>query len=126
MTHKTACVLALLLGTLPFAAQAQQPAPPPKPTKADVAKAVQLISADKAKLATYCQLAALDEQMAKADAAKDTKKLEELGKKAETLQQGLGPDYVKLTAGLEQVDPTSAEGKELLAAFEPLDKSCAK
>jgi hypothetical protein len=126
MTRKIVCALALL-GALPFAALAQQPPPAgPKPTKADVQKVVQLITADKAKLATYCKLAALDEQMAKADQAKDTKKLDELGKQAEDLQKGLGPDYVKLTAGLEQVDPRSKEGQDLLAEFENLDKTCVK
>jgi hypothetical protein len=128
MTRKIVCALALLLGALPFCAEAQQPPPPagPKPTKADVQKVVQIINADKAKLATYCKLAALDEQMAKADQAKDTKKLDELGKQAEDLQKGLGPDYLRLTAGLDQVDPRSKEGQDLLAEFEALDKTCVK
>jgi hypothetical protein len=125
MTRKIVCAIAVL-GALPLAALAQQPPAGPKPTKADVQKVVQLITADKAKLATYCKLAALDEQMAKADQAKDTKKLEELGKQAEDLQKGLGPDYTKLTAGLEQVDPRSKEGQDLLSAFENLDKTCPK
>lgn len=127
MTRKIVCAIALL-GALPFAAVAQQPAPPagPKPTKADVQKVVQLISADKGKMTTYCKLASLDEQMAKADQARDTKKLEELGKQAEDLQKGLGPEYTKLTAGLEQVDPRSKEGQDLLSAFEALDKTCPK
>jgi hypothetical protein len=127
MTRKIVCALALLLGAVPFYAEAQQPPPAgPKPTKADVQKVVQIITSDKTKLATFCKLAALDEQMAKADEAKDTKKLDELGKQAEDLQKGLGPDYLKLTAGLDQVDPRSKEGQDLLAEFESLDKSCAK
>ena len=126
MTRKFAC-LALLLGALPLSAYAQQPPPAgPKPTKAEVQKVVQLINADKAKFATYCKLAALDDQMAKADQAKDTKKLEELGKQAEDLQKSMGPEFVKLTAGLDQVDPQSKEGQDLLSAFEALDKTCPK
>jgi hypothetical protein len=127
MTRKIVCALALLLGALPFCAEAQQPPPAgPKPSKADVQKVVQLIRADAAKLATYCKLAALDDQMAKADQARDTKKLEELGKQAEDLQKGLGPEYLRLTAGLDQVDPQSAEGRDLLSEFENLDKTCVK
>jgi hypothetical protein len=127
MKRKIVCALALLLGALPLSAEAQQPPPAgPKPTKADVQKVVQIINADKAKLATYCKLAALDEQMAQADQAKDNKKLEELGKQAEDLQKGLGPDYLRLTAGLDQVDPQSKEGQDLLAEFEALDKTCFK
>jgi hypothetical protein len=127
MTRKIVCALAILLGALPLSAEAQQPPPTgPKPTKADVQKVVQIINADKAKLAVYCKLAVLDEQMAQADQARDTKKLEELGKQAEDLQKGLGPDYLRLTAGLGQVDPQSKEGQDLLAVFEPLDKTCVK
>jgi hypothetical protein len=126
MTRKIACVIALL-GTLPVAlsmAQAQQPGP--APTKADVQKAVKIISSDKAKQATYCKLAALDEDMANADKAGDKAKLDALVKQAEGLQSSLGPEYVKLTAGLESVDPQSAEGKALLAEFDVIDKACAK
>ncbi len=123
MTRKIACILALLAAAS-LSAEAQQP--PAKPTKADVQKVVQIINADKTKLATYCKLAALDEQMAKADEAKDNNKLQELGKQAEQLQQSMGPEYIRLTAGLDEVDPQSKEGKELLAEFEALDKLCKK
>jgi hypothetical protein len=127
MTRKIVCALALLLGALPFYAEAQQPPPPgPKPTKAAIKQAAQIISSDKAKLAAFCKLGALDEQAAKADAAKDTKTLEALGKQAEELQKSMGPDYARLTAGIEQVDPQSKEGHDLLADLEALDKSCPK
>jgi hypothetical protein len=127
MTRKIVCALALLLGALPLSAEAQQPPPAgPKPTKAEIQKVVQLITADKAKLATYCKLAALDDQMAAADQAKDTKKLDELGKQADDLQKGLGPEYARVTAGLGQVDPRSKEGQDLIAEFEALDKTCKR
>jgi hypothetical protein len=126
MTRKIACALALLFGALPLSALAQQQSGAPKPTKADVQKAAQIISTDKAKLATFCKLSTLDEQMAKADEAGDTKKLDELGHQADDLQNKLGSDYLKLTAGLDQVDPRSQEGQDLLAPFEALDKTCPK
>jgi hypothetical protein len=128
MKRKIVCALALVLGALPLAALAQQPPPPagPKPTKADVQKVAQIITADKAKLATYCKLASLDEQMAQADQAKDTKKLDELGKQAEDLAKGLGPEYLRVTAGMAQVDPRSKEGQDLIAEFEALDKTCKR
>jgi uncharacterized caspase-like protein len=105
--------------------QAQQSAAL-SPLKADVQKVVRIIASDKAKLATYCKLAALDEEMAKADTAKDQKKLDALAKEAEALQPLLGPEYVKLATGLEKVDPASKEGKDLVADFEPLDNFCTK
>jgi outer membrane PBP1 activator LpoA protein len=117
------CVLAAT-----SALAAAQPAPPsvPKPTKADVQKIVQIISGDKAKTQLYCQLSALDDQMAAADEKKDEKALEKLGKQAEDLATKIGPEYVKLMQGLDQVDPNSAEGKAFGALMEPLDKLCTK
>jgi hypothetical protein len=126
MTRKFACALALLFGALPLSALAQQQSAAPKPTKADVQKAAQIISTDKAKLSTFCKLGALDEQIAKADEAGDTKKLDELGQQANDLQDELGPDYLKLTAALDEVDPRSQEGQDLRAPLEALDKTCPK
>lgn len=116
--------LFMLLGALAAPAYGQQPAP--APTKADVQKVVQIIGADPAKLATYCKLAAIDEQMAKANEANDTAKLDQLAKQAEELQKTMGADYAKLVAGLDSVDPQSKEGADLLSAFDPLDKQCEK
>jgi len=125
MTRKIVCALALLLGALPFCAEAQQPPPAgPKPSKADVQKVVQLIRADAAKLATYCKLAAIDEQMAKAGEANDSAKLDQLSKEAEELQKTMGPEFLQLVAGLDEVDPQSKDGEDLLSLFDPLDKQC--
>ena len=122
MTIRIVCALAVFV--VPALALAQQN--PAKPTKADVQKVVQIISADKAKTATYCDLAKLEDQMAEADEKKDNKKLEELGKQADAMSQKLGPEYVKLMAWLEEVDPESKEGKDLSSALEGLDKLCPK
>ena len=55
---------------------------------------------------------------------KDTKTLDALGAKADALAEKIGPDYVKLINGLDEVDPDSAEGKEFAAVFEALAKQC--
>jgi hypothetical protein len=118
------------IAVLPFAAQAQQggrtPPGGPKPTTADVQRVVKIIVADKAKTQTYCDLAKLDEQIAQAEQSKDEKKAEELSKKADEMANKLGPEYLALMDRLEQVDPSSKEGQQLVAAFEPLDKQCAR
>lgn len=114
-----------VLAAIPAFAQAQQ-STAPKPTKADVQKVVQMIGGDKAKTTLYCDIAKLEEQMAEADEKKDEKKAEALGKQLETMGQKIGPEYVNLMAGLEQVDPDSKEGKELSTALEALDKLCPK
>lgn len=98
--------------------------PPPKPTMADVKKVIQEISSDKKKQQAYCDMGALNEQMAQADAKKDNKTLEALSQKLDALAQTLGPDYVTLMEGLDQVDQNSSEGKAIAAAFDPLDQQC--
>lgn len=121
VTRRITSVL-VLLGAFTAQALAQQPAE--KPTKADVQKVVQIVSTDPAKLATYCKLAAIDEQMSKAGEANDNAKLDQLSKEAEDLQKTMGPEFLKLVAGLDEVDPQSKEGEDLLSLFDPLDQQC--
>ena len=96
----------------------------PKPSTADVQKLVQSIGADQAKLKTYCDIGKLQDQMEQAEQKKDTKTVAALGAKADNLGKQLGPDYEKVMAGLEQIDPSSAEGKRYTALFQPLFKQC--
>ena len=123
MNLKLVVAICVLAATPAFA---QAPPAGPKPTKADVQKVVQIVSSDKAKTATYCDMAKLDDQIAEADSKKDQKKVDELSKQADALGQKLGPEYVSLMTGLQQIDPSSAEGKDLSTALEALDKLCAK
>jgi uncharacterized coiled-coil DUF342 family protein len=92
----------------------------PKLTKADVQKVVQTISGDKTKMRTYCDLAKLNQQIAQADQKRDTSQI--IGQKAEDLAQKLGPDYVKMMDGLDQVDDSSGEAENISAR---LDESTA-
>jgi hypothetical protein len=107
-------------------ALAQQCDSPPKPTKADVQKVVQIVSSDKAKTHTYCDLNKLYDQMQKAAAKNDTKTVQALAKQANVLEVKLGPEYSKLMDGLGQVDPSSSEGKEFSSTLSALDKLCIK
>ena len=114
------CVIA----AFPAVALAQKGGAAAKPTKADIEKVVQIISADKAKLKVYCDMGKIQEEASKLDEKKDAKKLQDIDKKLEAMGKKLGPEYVKLMQGLQSIDPNSAEGKELYGAFEPLDKMC--
>jgi hypothetical protein len=117
------------VAAVPALAQAQQgrPAPnAPKPTKADVQKIVQMISADKAKTQSYCELGKLNDQIAQAEEKKDNKRLEALGKRADDLANKIGPEYVKLMDALEDIDENSKDGKEFGAMLQSLDKLCTK
>ena len=131
MKLKLAIAAALLAVTPAFA----QPAPPkagpppqqqkaPKPTEAQVQKVAQTISADKAKMDSYCKLSKIQQQMGSLDEKKDAKKLEALGGQADAEAQKLGADFEKMMDGLEQVDENSAEGKKFAAILGSLDSKC--
>lgn len=120
-------VAASLFAAVPMVAVAQKDGPAtkvPKPTIADAQKLVQTISGDKARLQAYCEISKLQEQMEQADQKNDTKALEALGAKADSLAQQIGPEYAKVMDGLEEVDPNSAEGKQYTAVFATLAKQC--
>jgi len=121
MTRKIACILAIL-GPLTASVRAQESVP--KPTKADAAKVVKIISADKAKIGIYCKLGGLGDEIDKARSAKDNGKVEQLSKQADDLGKTLGPEFIRLNAGLEDVDLQSKEGQEVSAEFDKLDKLC--
>ncbi|MGA6976360.1 MAG: hypothetical protein WBD96_21360 [Pseudolabrys sp.] len=115
----------LVIAAVPVCAQAQKPSAATV-TKTDVQKVVKLISGDKAKTQTYCDIGKLNAQMAEADETKDTKKLDELSQQIDALGKKLGPEYAALMDGLEDVDPESEDGKQIGLMFQPLDKLCAK
>jgi type I site-specific restriction endonuclease len=114
------------LAVISALAYAQQGQPNvPKPTKTDVQNVVQIVTADKAKTQAYCDLTKLYDQVEAAEQKNDTN-LEALTKQANALVDKLGPEYFKMAEGLEQVDLTSSEGKELLSILLELDKLCTR
>ena len=115
------------LAATPALAHAQQGGPPkvPKPTKADAQNVVQIITSDKVKTQAYCDLNKLYDQL-KAVQQNDTKTVETLTNQASALIYKLGPEYLKLMDGLEQVDRKSSEAKEFMSILSALDKRCTK
>jgi len=114
---------AIVIAIVPFAVQAQKVA---KPTKAQAEKVVAMIKGDKAKVQIYCDMSKLGEQLDQADQKKDQKKVDELGKQLDDMSQKLGPDYIALVTGMQDMDPNSKAGQDIAAALDPLDKMCAK
>jgi hypothetical protein len=96
----------------------------PKPTLADAQKVVQTISSDKTKLQAYCDLGKLQDQMEKAEEGNDTAAVDALVAKADALAQQIGPEYLGIVEGLEEVDPNSAEGQKFAAVFNTLHEKC--
>ena len=116
-----------LSAAVPTIAYAQKDSPvaeASKPTVEDAQKLVQTISSNPAKLKVYCDMGKLQEQMEQADQKKDNKALEALSAKADSLVQQIGPEYVKMMEGLDEIDPNSDEAKQFAAVFGALDKQC--
>jgi len=126
MNLKLAIAIALIAATPAFA-QGQMGGPQapkaPKPTVAQVKAVLDGITKDKAKVAIYCQLNKVNQEMAQVD-QKDEKKMNALGEQADGLMQKLGPEYSKIMDGLDSVDENSAEGKQYAALFGTLDSQC--
>src|SRR5690349_18668499 len=88
----------LIMSTAPLFAQGAQP--DAAKLKADARNVVSIISGDKAKIQTYCDIANVGEQMNQAVQAKDKKKFDELAQKLPELEKNLGPEYLGLVESL--------------------------
>ena len=111
-----------IISTVPLYAQRQQQNV--AKLKADAQKVVSIISGDKAKTQTYCQIAIVGEQMNQAVQAKDKKKFDELARKLPELEKNLGPEYLALVESLGKVNLTPKDGQEIVSMFDTLDDSC--
>jgi peptidoglycan hydrolase CwlO-like protein len=118
-------VAVLVIAAVPLCAQAQQKGTP-NTTKADAQKVITIISGDKAKAKLYCDISALGEQIDAAAQKKDEKKIDELSQKADDMGTKIGPEYVALMNGLQEMDPNSKEAGDIGTMLEALDKLCTK
>ena len=116
-------VAILMIAGLPVCAEAQQPSA--AKAKADAQKVVKMIIGDKAKSQIYCDIVKLGEQIEETD-PKDTKKADELYQQVDKLATKLGPEYIALMDGLQDMDPDSEDGKEIGSTLDVLNKLCAK
>ena len=115
-------VAILAISIAPLYAQGQQP--DVAKLKADAQNVVSIISGDKAKTQTYCQIANVGEQMNQAVQAKDKKKFDELTQKLPELEKSLGPEYLGLVESLGKANLTPKDGQEIVSMFDKLDDSC--
>ena len=121
---KPASIFAILvIAGLPLCAEAQQPSA--AKVKADAQRVVKIIIGDKAKSQIYCDIVKLGEQIEETD-PKDTKQTDELYQQVEKLATKLGPEYIALMDGLQDMDPDSEDGKEIASTLDVLNKLCAK
>jgi ABC-type transporter Mla subunit MlaD len=113
----------LAIAAVPVCARAQQSST--AKLKAEAHNVVKIITSDKAKTQTYCQIDELSDQVTQAAQKKDNKKVEELSRKIEELEERLGPEYLALVQELEEVDPNSLDGQDISSAIDALDRLCA-
>jgi hypothetical protein len=116
-------IAAILLSAMPAYAQNNQK-PDTAKLKADAQNLVKIISGDKLKTQTYCEIADLGDQLDQANQEQDTKKADELSRKMNELEPKLGPEYVALADGLKGLDPNSQDGREIGLIIEKLDQLC--
>lgn len=120
-----AVICALAIPPLAHAQQSSPQSNVPRPTNADAQKVVQIITSDKVKMRTYCDLNKLEVQVKAAVEKNDGKTLEVLSKQAEALIDRL-PEYHKLMDGLDRVDFTASEAKAFMSILSELDKRCSE
>jgi ABC-type transporter Mla subunit MlaD len=94
--------------------------------KGDAQKVVTIISGDKAKTQTYCDMKKLAEQIEEASAKKDAQTVNELSQKVEALEKTLGPEYAALLDGFEDIAKDDQLGEEFESAVAALDRLCTR
>jgi hypothetical protein len=108
-------IVVLFVCSFAYVSHAQTTPPPvAKPTMADVNKVTQIIRSDETKLAAYCEIGKVNQQMVEANEKKDAVTLQQLDAKVDQLEQSLGPEYEQLMIGLEQVDRRQQKAKQWL------------
>jgi hypothetical protein len=85
---------------------------------------VKIISGDKLKIQTYCQILDLHDQIDDANLSQDTKKATELSKQVDELEKKLGSEFSTLADDLKDIDPNSQDGREIGSIIDKLDQLC--
>jgi hypothetical protein len=111
-------VAILAIAAMPVCVQAQQSI---AKLKEDAQNVVKIISSDKSKSQTYCQMVDLNDQ---ADQATDEDKAEELARKATELGETLGPEYAALLHSVEDTDIDEKSQDEIGSILSALDELC--
>jgi uncharacterized protein YlxW (UPF0749 family) len=116
-------VAILLIAAAPAYAQAQTRSTP-NVTKDGAQKLAKIITSDKAKVRTYCEINKVSEEMNQVYGKNDQKRLDELSQKIERLEKIL---YVALMDGLQKLGPENSKRvTDILLQFAALDRLCRR
>ena len=118
-------VAILVIAAVPGWAQAQEPR---AITNAEAQNVIETISGDEAKTQAYCDIIKLGDQIEQAERTEDN--TDELYRQRDELAEKLGPGFVTLMNGLQDVDPNSdvgqANGAIMQATIDTLNQSCGR
>jgi hypothetical protein len=89
--------------------------------KSEARDFVKIVSGDKLKSQTYCEIVGLNDQI---DQEEDPIEVQELSQKRDQLEEKLGGKYVAFVAGFMNIDKDSRGYQEIVSILEPLDKLC--
>ncbi|HVQ81573.1 MAG TPA: hypothetical protein VMS82_16795 [Pseudolabrys sp.] len=120
--HPKLVVAILVITAMPAHAQDQDR----NPVVTAAQRVVKIISSDPAKVETYCAIGKLGVQIEDAMEAKDKKTADVLTEKMRGLEKRLGPEYLSLMSGLQEIDPETDDGVEIEAMLRSLDRPCAR
>ena len=96
----------LVIAAEPGWAQVQEPR---AITNAEAQKVIETISGDEAKTQAYCDIMKVDDQIQLAEQKEDN--TDELYRQRDELAEKLGPEFVTLMNGLQDIDMNSADGQ---------------
>ena len=114
-------VAILIIVASPIFAQAQETSI--AKLKEEAQKVVKIISSDKSKTQTYCNLVKVSNEIERAE---PNSKADQLYQQMDELAAKLGPEYIELIGELQEMEPDSKDGKEIVSTLEALDKLCEK
>jgi hypothetical protein len=116
-------VAILVIVACPIFAQAQETSTAKMKEEAQKVVKIKIISSDKSKTQTYCDLVKVSSQI---EQAEPNSKADQLYQQMDELAAKLGPEYIALIGELQDMDPDSKDGREIASILEALDKLCAK
>jgi hypothetical protein len=111
--------IAILAISTPMYAKAQQPGV--DKLKSEARDFVKIVSGDKLKSQTYCEIVELNDRI---DQDEDPIEIHELSQKRDKLEEKLGGKYIAFVAGFMNIDKDSRDYQEIASILEPLDKLC--
>ena len=118
----TATLVAAILVISAMPAQGQQPSA--DQLKAYAQNTVKIISGDKQRIEAFCELNDLTNQLDQSVEEKDTRKAEELSQEGEELLRKLGPEFVALADGVNSVNLSSQDVREIGSIIGNLNEYC--